>query len=187
MKHLDKISEEVKKDLLFTKEEIENRISELGTEITKYFEKEDNGLVVVGILRGSTIFFSDLIKNINLPILIDFMAISSYGNSSSSGVVKIIKDLEEDLSGKNVLIVEDIIDTGNTLKYLLQYLTDRGAISVKVASLLDKPSKRLVDIKGDFVGFEVPNDFIVGYGLDYSQGYRNLPYIISLKEEVYKK
>lgn len=187
MKYLDRLSNEVMKEVLYTQEEIESRISELGKEITEYYINEDTELVVVGILRGSSIFFSDLIKKINLPILIDFMAISSYGKTSHSGVVKIIKDLEEDLSGKNVLIVEDIIDTGNTLKYLLTYLTDRGAKSVKIASLLDKPSRRVVEINGDFVGYAVPDDFIVGYGLDYAQGYRNLPYIMSLKEEVYNK
>lgn len=187
MRYLNNIADEVKKDVLFSQKEIEDRILELGNKITDFYKDEEEELVVVGILRGSSIFFSDLIKKINLPILIDFMAISSYGKSSNSGVVKIIKDLEEDLSGKNVLIVEDIIDTGNTLKYLLNYLTDRGAKSVKIASLLDKPSRRLVEINGDFVGFKVPDDFIVGYGLDYAQAYRNLPYIISIKQEVYKK
>lgn len=187
MRYLDDLVSDVKKEILYTKEEIENRIFELGKEITKYYINEDKELVVVGILRGSSIFFSDLVKTINLPILIDFMAISSYGNNTNSGVVKIIKDLEEDLTDKNVLIVEDIIDTGNTLKYLINYLTERGAKSVKIASLLDKPSRRLVEINGDFVGYEVPNDFIVGYGLDYAQGYRNLPYIMTLKEEVYNK
>lgn len=187
MKTLDKIVEEVKKELLFTEEEVKARINELGKEITEHYLKDEEELVVVGILRGSVMFYSDLIKTINLPILIDFMGISSYGKSDNSGVVKISKDLEEDIYGKNVLIVEDIIDTGKTLKYLLRYLEDKGAKSVKVASLLDKPSRRLVEIEGDFVGFKVPDDFIVGYGLDYAQNYRNMPYVISIKEEVYKK
>lgn len=186
MKRLDCIVDSDIKNLLFDEETIKNRVKELGENITEYYENDEVELVVVGILRGSSLFFADLIRNINLPILIDFMAISSYGTSYESGVVKIVKDLEADVTGKNILIVEDIIDTGKTLKYLLNYFKERGAKTVKVASMLDKPDRRLVEISGDFVGFEVPNDFIVGYGLDYNQSYRNLPYIISLKEEVYK-
>ncbi|BFT66416.1 hypoxanthine phosphoribosyltransferase [uncultured Parvimonas sp.] len=186
MKRLDCIVKSDMKELLLDEKTIKNRVEELGKSITEYYENEDAELVVVGILRGSSLFFADLIRNINLPILIDFMAISSYGSSSESGVVKIVKDLEADVTGKNILIVEDIIDTGKTLKYLFNYFKERGAKTVKVSSMLDKPERRLVDISGDFVGFEVPNDFIVGYGLDYNQSYRNLPYIISLKEEVYK-
>lgn len=186
MERLDCVVKSDMKELLFDEETIKNRVEELGKEITKHYENDESELVVVGILRGSTLFFADLIRNINLPILIDFMAISSYGNTSESGVVKIVKDLEADVTGKNILIVEDIIDTGKTLKYLLNYFRERGSKTVKVSSMLDKPKRRLVEISGDFVGFEVPNDFIVGYGLDYNQSYRNLPYIISLKEEVYK-
>lgn len=186
MERLDNIVKSDMKDLLFDEKTIKNRVEDLGKEITKHYENDESELVVVGILRGSTLFFADLIRYINLPISIDFMAISSYGNSSESGVVKIIKDLEADVTGKNILIVEDIIDTGKTLKYLLNYFKERGAKTVKIASMLDKPERRLVEISGDFVGFAVPNDFIVGYGLDYNQSYRNLPYIISLKEEVYK-
>lgn len=186
MERLDNVVKSDMKDLLFDEKTIKNRVENLGKEITKHYENDESELVVVGILRGSTLFFADLIRYINLPISIDFMAISSYGNSSESGVVKIIKDLEADVTGKNILIVEDIIDTGKTLKYLLNYFKERGAKTVKIASMLDKPERRLVEISGDFVGFAVPNDFIVGYGLDYNQSYRNLPYIISLKEEVYK-
>ena len=162
MERLESIVKSDMKELLFDEKTIKDRVKELGQEITNHYQNDDAELVVVGILRGSTLFFADLIRAINLPILIDFMAISSYGNSSESGIVKIVKDLEADVSGKNILIVEDI------------------------SSMLDKPERRLVEISGDFVGFEVPNDFIVGYGLDYNQSYRNLPYIISLKEEVYK-
>ena len=183
MDRLSLIAERDMKELLFDRETIENRITELGEKITESYEKENEQLVVVGILRGSCMFFSDLIKNINLPICIDFMSISSYGSSSTStGVVRIIKDLEEDVNNKNVLIVEDIIDTGKTLKYLLKYFEERGAKTVRIASLLDKPERRMVEIKGDFIGFEVPNDFIVGYGLDYNQEYRNLPYIAYVEE-----
>lgn len=185
MERLDEIIKKDMKELLYDAKTIQKRIVELGENITDFYKNESNELVVVGILRGSCMFYSDLIKCINLPIHIDFMAISSYGSSSTSGIVKIIKDIEEDIMGKNVLIVEDIIDTGKTLKYLLNYFRERGANSVKVASLLDKPKRRLVEISGDFVGFEVPDDFIVGYGLDYNQSYRNIPYIVSLKREVY--
>ena len=177
MERLDCVVKSDMKELLFDEKTIKNRVEELGKEITKHYENDEAELVVVGILRGSTLFFADLIRNINLPILIDFMAISSYGNTSESGVVKIVKDLEADVTGKNILIVEDIIDTGKTLKYLLNYFRERGAKTVKVSNMLDKPKRRLVEISGDFVGFEVPNDFIVGYGLDYNQSYRNLPYI----------
>lgn len=183
MDRLSYISEKCKKELLFDEQTIKKRIIELGNEITNFYENETTDLVVVGILRGSILFYSDLIKNIDLPILVDFMAISSYGNSSTSGVVKIIKDLESDVTGKNILVVEDIIDTGKTLKYLFNYFRERGAKSVKVAALLDKPDRREIDINGDFVGFKVSNEFIVGFGLDYAQSYRNLPYIISIKEE----
>ena len=186
MERLESIVKSDMKELLFDEKTIKDRVKELGQEITNHYQNDDAELVVVGILRGSTLFFADLSRAINLPILIDFMAISSYGNSSESGIVKIVKDLEADVSGKNILIVEDIIDTGKTLKYLFNYFKDRGAKTVQVSSMLDKPERRLVEISGDFVGFEVPNDFIVGYGLDYNQSYRNLPYIISLKEEVYK-
>lgn len=185
MKKLTDIIKDDKKEILFDENEISNRISKLGEEITEYYKNDNEKLVVVGILRGSILFYADLIRKINLPILVDFMAISSYGSSSKSGVVKIVKDLELDVTGNNVLIVEDIIDTGKTLKYLFNYFKERGAKSVKVAALLDKPDRREIDIKGDFVGFNVPNDFIVGFGLDYNQDYRNLPYIISLNEDVY--
>lgn len=184
MKKLSSISKNDREKLLFDEKTIENRILKLANEITSYYENESSQLVVVGILRGSILFYSSLIKRIDLPILVDFMAISSYGSSSVSGVVKIVKDLESDVTDKNVLIVEDIIDTGKTLKYLLNYFKERGTKSVKTAALLDKPDRRQIDIKGDFIGFEVPNEFIVGFGLDYNQSYRNLPYIISLKEEV---
>lgn len=144
MERLDCVVKSDMKELLFDEETIKNRVEELGKEITKHYENDESELVVVGILRGSTLFFADLIRNINLPILIDFMAISSYGNTSESGVVKIVKDLEADVTGKNILIVEDIIDTGKTLKYLLNYFRERGAKTVKVSSMLDKPKDDLL-------------------------------------------
>lgn len=185
MKSLKEIIDRDKKEILFDENEICKRVSKLGEEITNFYKNDDKKLVVVGILRGSILFYADLIRKIDLPILVDFMAISSYGSSSKSGVVKIVKDLDLDVTGKNILIVEDIIDTGKTLKYLFNYFKERGASSVKVAALLDKPDRRQINIKGDFVGFSVPNDFIVGFGLDYDQDYRNIPYIISLSEDVY--
>lgn len=174
----------VVKEVLLTEEEIESRVKELGKEITKDYEGKD--LLVVGILKGAVIFMSELCKNIDLPIMIDFMAVSSYGNSSiSTGEVKINKDLDFSVEGKDVLIVEDIIDTGFTLSYLTDNLKKRGANSVRIVTLLDKPDRRNIEIKVDYLGFSIPDEFVVGYGLDYSERYRNLPYVAALKEEVY--
>ncbi|OLS03001.1 hypoxanthine phosphoribosyltransferase [Tissierella creatinophila] len=172
------------KEILISEEEVSVRIKELGKEITKDY-KEKN-LMVVGILKGAVVFMSELCKRIDLPIDMDFMSVSSYGKSSrSTGEVKIIKDLDDSVEGKDILIVEDIIDTGLTLSYLTDNLKKRGANSVKIITLLDKPGRRNIQVKVDYLGFEVPNEFIVGYGLDFSEMYRNLPYIAALKEEVY--
>lgn len=174
----------VVKEVLLTEEEIELRVKELGKEITKDYEGKE--LLVVGILKGAVIFMAELCKNIDLPIMIDFMAVSSYGNSSiSTGEVKINKDLDFSVEGKDVLIVEDIIDTGFTLAYLTDNLRKRGANSVRIVTLLDKPDRRNVEVKVDYLGFSIPDEFIVGYGLDYSELYRNLPYVAALKEEFY--
>lgn len=174
----------VVKDVLLTEEEIALRVSELGKEITKDYQGKD--LLLVGILKGAVIFMAELCKNIDLPLMIDFMAVSSYGNSTkSTGEVRINKDLDFSVEGKEVLIVEDIIDTGLTLSYLTDNLKKRGANSVKIVTLLDKPDRRNVEVKVDYLGFSIPDKFVVGYGLDYSELYRNLPYIASLKEEVY--
>lgn len=178
------MSKAVKK-ILFTEEEIQNRVRELGIEITHDYMDKD--LFVVGILKGSFIFMADLVRAISLPLLIDFMCVSSYGRSStSSGEVRILKDLDFSVEGRDILVVEDIIDSGNTLKYIEEMFKKRGANSVRFAAFLDKYEARTVDIKVDYCGYEVPNDFIVGYGLDYAESYRNLPYIASLKEEVYR-
>lgn len=172
------------KKILITEEEVSDRIKQLGKQITEDY-KEKN-LIVVGILKGAVVFMSELCKRIDLPIDIDFMSVSSYGKSSkSTGEVKIIKDLDDSVEGKDILIVEDIIDTGLTLSYLTDNLKKRGANSVKIITLLDKPGRRNIQVKVDYLGFEVPNEFIVGYGLDFSEMYRNLPYIAALKEEVY--
>ena len=172
------------KEILVSSDEIEKRVGELGKQITEDYKGKN--LLLVGILKGAVIFMADLAKNIDLPITMDFMAVSSYGKSSeSSGVVKIIKDLDSSVEGKDILIVEDIIDTGFTLGYLTDYLKRRGANSVKICTLLDKPDRRKVQVPVDYRGFVIPDEFVVGYGLDYAEQYRNLPYISALKEEVY--
>lgn len=173
------------KEVLVSEEEINKRIKELGSKITKDYMNKD--LVVIGILKGAVIFMSELCKNIKFPITMDFMAVSSYGKSSiSTGEVRIIKDLDFSVEGKDLLIVEDIIDTGLTLNYLTEILKKRGANSVKICTLLDKPDRRSVEVNIDYLGFEIPDEFVVGYGLDFAEQYRNLPYVGSLKEEVYR-
>ncbi len=173
------------KEVLVSEEAIAGRVKELGEAITKDYENKD--LVVIGILKGAVLFMADLVKNIKLPITIDFMAVSSYGKSTiSTGEVRIVKDLDFSVEGKDVLIVEDIIDTGLTLNYLTEILKKRGASSVKICTLLDKPERRSVEVDVDYKGFEIPDEFVVGYGLDYAEHYRNLPYVGALKEEVYR-
>lgn len=173
------------KEILITEEEIKKRVKELGDEISKdYIGKEP---VVLGILKGAVVFLSDLIREIKIPINIDFMAVSSYGKSSvSTGEVRIIKDLDYSVEDKDIIIVEDIIDTGLTLGYLKELLVKRGAKSVKICTLLDKPERRKIDIDVDYMGFKIPDEFIIGYGLDYNEKYRNYPFVASLKEEYYK-
>ena len=166
--------------ILITEEEILKRAKEIGQQITKDYEGEE--VLFIGILKGAVLWLSDVIKNVELDTKIDFMAVSSYGaDTKSSGVVRIIKDLDTGIEDKNVIIVEDIIDSGITLNYLKGYLQGRMPKSLKICTLLDKPGGRRTDIKGDYVGFEVEDIFIVGYGLDYDQKYRNLPYISYLK------
>ncbi|AYE34483.1 hypoxanthine phosphoribosyltransferase [Clostridium septicum] len=173
------------KEVLLTENEIMQRIKEIASKISEEYKGKD--LLVVGILKGSVIVASDLIKNITIPCSIDFMALSSYGNSTeTSGVVRILKDLDHGIEGKDVIIVEDIIDSGVTLDYLLKYLKARKANSIEIVTLLSKPARRKVEIDVKYCGFEVPDEFLVGYGLDFSEKYRNLPFIGILKEEVYK-
>ncbi|WP_416197262.1 MAG: hypoxanthine phosphoribosyltransferase [Sporanaerobacter sp.] len=170
------------KEVLVSKEDIEKRVRELGTQITEDYRGKD--LMLVGILKGAAIFMADLARNIDIPLTMDFMAVSSYGNATqSSGVVRIVKDLDTSIEGKDILIVEDIIDTGLTLGYLTDNLTKRGARSVRICTLLDKPERRKVNVPVDYRGFIIPDEFVVGYGIDYAEKYRNLPYISSLKEE----
>lgn len=163
-------------NILITRKEIEDRTKELAREIEKDFKGKD--LVCIGLLKGSVLFLCDLVKEIQLPLQIDFMSVSSYGiETISKGVVKILKDTDLDIKDKDILIVEDIIDTGITLDYVKNLIRIKGAKSVKCASLLDKPERRKVNIEADYIGFKVPDKFVIGYGLDYDQLYRNLPYI----------
>ncbi len=174
------------KEVLFSSDTLSEKVRELAERISDDYKGKD--LVVVGILKGSVIFAAELIKNISIPCEIDFMAVSSYGNSTeTSGVVRILKDLDSSIEGKDILIVEDIVDTGTTLKYLLGYLKARKANSIEIVALLNKPVRRKVDLDVKYIGFEVPDGFIVGYGIDYAEKYRNLPYIGILKPEVYEK
>ena len=160
---------------LLTREEVEKRIKELAKEIEKDYCGKD--LLVIGLLKGSIMFMSDLIKEMDLPVMIDFMSVSSYSGTTSTGVINVLKDTDISVKDKDVLIVEDIIDTGLTLSHVQKLLEDRGAKSLKICTLLDKPSRRTVEMKGDYVGFEIPDEFVVGYGLDYDQHHRNLPYV----------
>ncbi|MFW5982046.1 MAG: hypoxanthine phosphoribosyltransferase [Halanaerobiaceae bacterium] len=173
-------------EIIITEVEIQERIRELGKAITNTYD-QDEEIVMVCILRGAAIFMADLARQINLNVIFDFMDVSSYGESTkSSGVVRILKDLEENIEGRHVLLVEDILDTGNTLKHVIDMLKTREPASIKVVTLLDKPERREVKkIKIDFNGFEIEDKFVVGYGLDYAEKYRNLPYIGVVKEEVY--
>lgn len=174
------------KRIIFTNEEIMEACSVMAKNITNDY-KDTSDLVLIGLLKGSVPFMGDLMKCIDLKLTVEYMDVSSYhGTMSSSGEVKIIKDLDTPISGKDVLIVEDIIDTGRTLKTVIKLLEDRGANSVKVVTLVDKPTGRVVDLEPDYVGLSVGNEFIVGYGLDYNELYRNLDYIGVLKEEVYQ-
>ena len=172
------------KQVLLSEQQLQDKVKELGKQITEDY-KGRNPLVIC-VLKGAFIFMSDLVKHIDVNIEIDFMAVSSYGSSTkSSGVVKIIKDLDVSVEGRDVLIVEDIIDSGLTLSYIIDVLERRNALSVAVVTLLDKPERRTVELEVEYKGFTLPDEFVVGYGLDFAERYRNLPYIGVLKPEVY--
>ena len=174
------------KKVLIDEETLQKRVNELGKQITEDYRDKD--LFMICILKGGVVFASDLMKAIDLPLAIDFMAVSSYGSSTkSSGVVRIQKDLDQEIEGKDVLIVEDIIDTGLTLHYLIENLLSRKPASLKICCCLDKPERRKADIHVDYVGFDIPDEFVIGYGLDYAEKYRNLPYIGVLSEKIYLK
>jgi hypoxanthine phosphoribosyltransferase len=171
-------------EILYHTEEIQLKVKELGQQISRDYAGRN--LLVICVLKGAFVFMADLIKTMDIPLELDFMAVSSYGQSTkSSGVVKIIKDLDVPVEGRDVMIVEDIIDSGLTLSYLIDVLERRNALSVAVVTLFDKPTRRTVDLEPDYKGFTLPDAFVVGYGLDYGEKYRNLPYIGVLKEEVY--
>lgn len=177
------IKDDLKK-ILVTEEQIAQRCKELGEQLDHdYADRHD--VLFVGILKGSIPFMAELIKRVSIDIQIDFMAVSSYSGTESLGDIKIIKDLEQSIQGRDLVLVEDIVDTGVTINSLKTLLYNKGAHEVKVVTLLDKPSRRQVDITADYIGFEVGNEFVVGFGLDYNQRYRNLPYVGVLKEELY--
>lgn len=179
------MKKEIKK-ILLSEDQIALRVEELAHAIEDDFP--EGNLIFVGVLKGSIMFVADLMRAMKVDVSMDFMAVSSYGMSSeTSGVVRILKDLDFDIEGKNVIIVEDIIDTGTTLKYLYEYLKARGPKDLRICCLLDKPERRRADIKGHYTGFSIPDEFVVGYGLDFAENFRNLPYIGILREEVYKK
>ena len=170
--------------ILFTEEELAARVKELGAQITRDYQGKN--LVVASVLRGSYIFMADLTRSIDLPLSVDFMAVSSYGAGTvSSGQVEIKKDLSDSIEGKDLLIVEDILDSGNTLYYLMDVLRVRKPASIKICTLMDKPDRRVQPITAEYTGFTIPDAFVVGYGLDYDEKYRNLPYVGILKPSVY--
>jgi len=172
-------------EILVSEEAIRAKVAELGRRISDDYRGKD--LLLVGLLRGAIVFLSDLMRAIDIPVQLDFMGISSYGASTDSGAVRLVMDLETDIACRNVLIVEDIVDTGKTLSYLVGNLKARQPTSLRLCALLDKPERRTVPIDVDYVGFEIPDKFVVGYGLDFAEGYRNLPFVGVLKAPLYKK
>ena len=171
-------------EVLISEETLQEKIGELGAQLTE--EYQDKFPLLIGVLKGAMPFMTDLMKRIDTYVEIDFMDVSSYGNATvSSGEVKILKDLNTSVEGRDIVIIEDIIDSGLTLSYLVELFKHRKAKSIKIVTLLDKPTGRKVDLKADYVGFDVPDAFVVGYGLDYAERYRNLPYIGVLKKSVY--
>lgn len=172
--------------VLLSEEDLHAKVEEIGAQITRDYEGKN--LLLVSVLKGSVVFMADLMRAIKVPCGIDFMCVSSYGNEAkTSGVVKIIKDLDINLEGLDILIVEDILDSGLTLNYIKTMLLERKPNSIRICTLLDKPERRKAPVKADYKGFEVPDEFVVGYGLDYAEKYRNLPYIGVLKPQVYEK
>ena len=172
--------------ILVDQESIQRIVGDLGQEVTKYYKnQQDLDLIVIGLLRGSFVFMADLVREIDLPLIVDFMTVSSYGDGTiSTGDVKIVMDLDQSIEGKDVLMVEDIIDTGNTFNKVLHLIKNRNPRSLKICTFLSKPSRRVMDVSIDFCGLEIPDEFVCGYGLDFSQKYRNLPYVGILKPEV---
>ncbi len=186
MKKNAKIYDDLSK-ILVTREEIEEKVRDMGEKITSDYKGKTP--VMVCILKGASLFFTDLCREIDLPLTMEFMAISSYGSATkTSGVVRVLKDLDHDIVGKDVILVEDIVDSGVTLNYLMKMLEQRGAASIRICTLLDKPARRTVrDLKVDYCCFNIPDEFVVGYGLDYDQRYRNIPDIGVLSPKIYDK
>lgn len=174
------------KEVLFTEEQLRQKVDELGAQITADYQGKNP--LIVSVLKGSYVFMADLTRRINVPCQVDFMVVSSYGaGTKTSGEVQIIKDLENSIDGRDLIIVEDILDSGVTLNYLMKVLTARGANSIRLCTLLSKPDRRRVDVPVDYLGFEIPDEFVVGYGLGFAERYRNLPYIGILKPSVYSE
>lgn len=173
------------KEILISEEALAAKVKEIGDQINRDYAGKN--LLMVSVLKGSVVFMADLMRAITLPVQVDFMNVSSYGSGTkTTGVVKIVKDLDIPIEGYDLLIVEDILDSGKTLSYLKEILEARGPKSIRLATLLDKPERRQVDIKADYIGFVIPDDFVVGYGLDYNERYRNLPYVGVLSPSVYE-
>jgi len=171
-------------EILLTQDQIQARVAQLGAQLTADYAGRDP--VLISVLKGSIVFLADLVRGVQLPLSIDIMEVSSYGAATeSSGQVRILKDLSHPIEGRDVVVVEDIIDTGLTLNYLLRYLREKGPASLRICCLLDKPARRLTEIEIDYVGFTIPDRFVVGYGLDYGERYRNLPYVGVLRPSVY--
>ena len=175
------------KEILLTEAQIQSKVKELAKQLSAEYAGKDP--VFVGVLKGVVVFFGDMMKNIDIPCQMDFMWISSYGHGTSSGQMVLKRDVSEDLTGRHVVVLEDIFDTGNSLQFTYEHLLSKNPASVKICTLLDKPERRRegVTIQADYTGFVIPNEFVVGYGLDYAEHYRNLPYIGILKPEVYEK
>ena len=173
--------------ILLTEEQIKTRIKELGEELTREYADKDP--VIVGVLKGVVVFYADMIRELKMPCQMDFMWISSYSGTNSTGTMQVKKDVSADIKGRHVLILEDIFDTGNSLDYTYNHLLSKEPASLKICTLLDKPARRKpgITLQADYTGFTIPNEFVVGYGLDYNEHYRNLPYIGVLKPEVYEK
>ena len=183
-----KSKEDFVERVLFTEEEISARVAELGKQISEDYKDIDTPLLTVGILNGAAVFFADLVRKISIPVQFDFMNVSSYdAGSHTSGKVNILKNLDNDVRDRHILLIEDIIDSGTTMKYLLGYFKEKKAASVKICAFLNKPSRRKVDVEIDYCGFDIPDEFIVGYGLDFAQHYRNLNYLGVLRHSIYEK
>ena len=186
MENNSKLAENIVDRVLASKEEIQKAVARIGAEITRDYEGKE--LFVIGVLKGGFMFMADLVREIQIPLQMDFIAVSSYGSSTkTSGVVRLIKDIDKPLDGKHLLIVEDIIDSGVTLKYFKEMFATRGPLSIRVCTIFDKPSRRKVEMQGDYVGIEIPDEFVIGYGLDYDGKYRNLPDLCVLRRDVYEK